>query len=294
MLAELHRKKPLEDVGGGDANAGCGRGGQAQGDATFDLLDEFEEFSRRFGRQAGLLLRLSVEHAFDLFEFLRIFRLDLDLDAATDGGLNAAEGAEAGEFAGNHDADLRRACFDFLKMVRGEDDCAFLGDVDDDIPKNSAGGSVDAGAALVEAKEARSADEGHGDGQLAFVATGEGNGDDVAELGQADGLEKTSADLVLAGSVDAANRAVHHQVLVASEEVEERIELGAVADVLASNVRFMCNGVSHDVAVAGSGVVCADDDFHRTRFARTVHTQKSEDGALLDGEAQILDGNDAA
>eukprot|EP01084_Bolivina_argentea_P250227 419179_1 len=219
-----------------------------------------------------------------------VVHLDDHLEAGAELSLEVLQGTNAAQGALGHDGHTVGQYLHLLQVVGGQDDGAVLGGAADHTPQLAAAGRVHPGGGLVQEEHLGGANQGQGDAELALVATGQLVGGHGLVVGQAADLEQVGNDGGDMLSRHAAEGSVELEVLLGGHEVDEGVELRAVANLAAGGLGIGDDVTAGNEAVAVGGELLAGQDGHRRGLAGAVGPQEAEDLPGLDPEAHVLDG----
>eukprot|EP01084_Bolivina_argentea_P250226 419178_1 len=218
-----------------------------------------------------------------------VVHLDDHLEAGAELSLEVLQGTNAAQGALGHDGHTVGQYLHLLQVVGGQDDGAVLGGAADHTPQLAAAGRVHPGGGLVQEEHLGGANQGQGDAELALVATGQLVGGHGLVVGQAADLEQVGNDGGDMLSRHAAEGSVELEVLLGGHEVDEGVELRAVANLLAGGGGIGDNIVTSDQTVAVGGQLLAGEDRHGGGLAGAVGAQEGEDLGGLHAKGHVAD-----
>mmetsp|Transcript_112366 Transcript_112366/g.357104 ORF Transcript_112366/g.357104 Transcript_112366/m.357104 type:complete len:489 (-) Transcript_112366:4137-5603(-) len=221
----------------------------------------------------------------------------VELEALSVFGLDLLRGAQATELAIDLNRDARTQCLRLLHGVCRQDDdalLAFLGDVLDHRPHAPSCDRVHASGGLVEEDHRRLANSRHGHGQFPLVAAAQ-LARPRPDIGREVQIPHRVADSRRQSAPgQALQPAVQVQVLLSGEAVQQRVELRAITNQLASLCSLCAHVVALDAHLAARRRDLSAQHLEGRGLARAVHTEEAEDLTLLRGEGDAPHGVPAA
>ena len=181
--------------------------------------------------------------------------------------------ADAAHVAEAHDADARAEGLALLHRMAREDDGTVLPLARQDVPHTAARHRVHSTRRFVKEDYRRRADQRDGERELALVAARVGARGLIRMGRKRDLLEQLGNERARLMGWDALEPREHPQGLPPRHELEQRVELGTVAEPLAHLIEL-----SHHVEAADARLAAAREDVagqhgHRRSLSRAVGTQ---------------------
>ena len=221
--------------------------------------------------------------------------IDLEIEEGNgEAGFERARGGASEELAVGEEAD-GGAAFGFVHVMGGDEDGrAVVGEFVEEIPDLLTVDGIEAGGWFVEEEDGWLVEEGGGDGEELFEATGEGAGEGESMGGEIDGFEEeldAGRDL---GRGDAVSGGEEAEIFEDGEIVIEAKFLGDVAEERA-NLGAMEPGIeASDGGGTGGGFGEAGEHLDGGGFSGAVGAEEAEDFVGGDLEGEAIDGGERA
>ena len=149
---------------------------------------------------------------------------------------------------------------------------------------------VEAGGGLVEEQHVGPVDERHGDVEAALHAAGVAARDAIRRVGEAEALEQTAGAPLELAAAQAVDLPLEAQVLAAGGLAVDARALRHGADAVAHPVGVRAHVEAGHARLARIRLGERGQDLHRRGLAGSVRAEQTEDRALLDCEAELVEG----
>ena len=203
-------------------------------------------------------------------------------------GFQCFRSAQCANLSIDHDRDAV-AVFGLVHVMGRHEDCdASMGSVVDELPKLLPRGRVYSAGGFVEKHDTWLMEDAHRKGQLLFPPQRQRFHDGIGMLRKAEPLQKVgrlTGYLSIFHAIDAGEEA---DIFPHSKVFVEREALAHVADVLLDLLVLRGDVEAHHRTPSASRLRQACEHVHGRAFAGAVGTEKAEDFAFGNGEADMV------